>query len=56
MEETGYHWIRFADNIYIYSSDEDGASQAYNDVYQRIQRDFRLIVNKRSERAACISR
>lgn len=47
MEETGYHWIRFADNIYIYSSDEDGASQAYNDVYQRIQRDFRLTVNKR---------
>lgn len=47
MEETGYHWIRFADNIYIYSSDEDDASQAYNDVYQRIQRDFRLTVNKR---------
>ena len=32
MESGGFNWIRFADNIFIYCSDENSASEIYNRV------------------------
>lgn len=45
MEEMGYHWIRFADNIYVYTESEQRASEVYNDVHECLRTGLQLQIN-----------
>lgn len=46
MEEKGYHWIRFADNINIYTSTKEKANEAFLDVSRELTEEASLIVNQ----------
>lgn len=47
MEEIGYHWIRFADNIYLYDKDAEAATRAYNDISSCLEQGHRLTLNRK---------
>lgn len=47
MEKSGYQWIRFADNIYVYFNTEEKAVDAYNFLVQYIEKELLLFVNSK---------
>ena len=47
MESKGYRWIRFADNIYVYTEDEVQAENILNDITEYLTGQLGLEVNER---------
>ena len=45
MEGQNYHWIRFADNIYLFAGSLESASEIYEDIVAQISSDFGLKIN-----------
>lgn len=45
MEDKGYSWLRFADNIYIYAKTQEEAIDIYNDISMRLQNIHHLKIN-----------
>ena len=46
MEEHGFSWIRFADNIYIFESDVQQATEVYNVLCRKLTEEFFVEINK----------
>ena len=46
MEERKYCWIRFSDNIYVYTEEEDIAAKAYEDIYEQLKKEYRLPISE----------
>lgn len=46
LEEEGYNWIRFADNIYIYVDSKENGIHAFTDICERIKKEFYVPVNE----------
>lgn len=47
MEERGYYWIRFADNINIYTRNQEEAGRIYKDIIKEIRLTFKLEINEK---------
>ena len=47
MESKGYRWIRFADNIYVYTEDEVQAENILNDITEYLTGQLGLEINER---------
>lgn len=47
MEESAYHWLRFADNIYIFCNTREEAEGIFQDITDRLGREFLLPVNQK---------
>lgn len=47
MEEKRYKWIRFADNINIYTQNQDEAIMIYEDICKELRSTFELEINER---------
>ncbi|MBQ8041079.1 MAG: CRISPR-associated endonuclease Cas2 [Lachnospiraceae bacterium] len=45
MEEKAYAWIRFADNIYIYTEEGEQATGVYNELSERLKKVYALTLN-----------
>lgn len=46
LEDSKYQWIRFGDNIYLFSDNFDHAVQLYNQVSTFLMKQFRLEINQ----------
>lgn len=46
MQEKGYHWIRFADNIYVFGDSEEYVANIYNEICKQLREIYLLKVNK----------
>ena len=46
MEESGCQWIRFADNIYLFSDTFEHAAQLYNQMRAFLENQFELEINE----------
>ena len=46
MEKKNYQWIRYADNIYVFTDNQDIATDIYNDLVQFLQNNLKLNVNE----------
>lgn len=46
LEQNQYNFIRFADNIYIYTSNKEHAMHIYQDIERHIIEEFALQINK----------
>ncbi len=47
MEEQGYKWIRFADNIYVYGNTQEEAMKFYSDICSKIRTEYKLEINEK---------
>lgn len=47
MEQAGFHWIRFADDINIYCTNEESAIQTFNEVSQFITNNLIVPINEK---------
>lgn len=47
IQSQGYHWIRFADNIYIYSDTQESATDFYINICNKIQAEYKLEINQK---------
>lgn len=47
MEEKGYHWVQFADDINIYAKTADYAEEIYKDVCDVLKRQLHLAINEK---------
>jgi CRISPR-associated endonuclease Cas1 subtype I-B len=45
MERKGYHWIRFSDNIYVFTDDKQKGISVYNWLSATLTNDYGLPVN-----------
>ena len=45
MEEQGWDWIRFADNIYVFVSKQEDATNIYNLLCEKIKSEYKLELN-----------
>ncbi len=45
MDLQQYQWIRFADNIYIYTSSQQKATQIFNEISKKLEKEYNLPVN-----------
>lgn len=47
MESQNYQWIRFADNIYIYTSTQQECSWIFNHISQILEQKYHLPINSK---------
>ena len=47
MNEQGFNWLRFADNIYVYASTTNDASSAFEIIRGRLYMHHKLDINKK---------
>lgn len=45
MEQKGYHWIRFSDNIYVYCDQREKAQTVFQHLNQYISQEYELKIN-----------
>ena len=45
MELQHYQWIRFADNIYIYTASQTEANQIFNTISEKLEQEYHLPIN-----------
>ena len=45
MELQHYQWIRFADNIYIYTASQTEANQIFNTISEKLEKEYHLPIN-----------
>ena len=45
MSDTKWNWIRFADNIYLFTSTNDNAIEIYNHLCEKIKNEYQLDIN-----------
>lgn len=46
LEENGYHWLRYADNIYVYTKSREEGNQIFSDIIYKISQGFDLEINQ----------
>lgn len=46
MEKQNYKWIRFADDIYIYTDSEEKGSEIYSVIERQLEERFELSLNE----------
>lgn len=47
MEQKGYHWIRFSDNIYIYCSQKSEAQSIFQHLCKYLSQEYELQINQK---------
>lgn len=47
MEQMGYHWVRFSDNIYIYCAQRSEAQKIFQHISQSLSQEYELKINQK---------
>jgi CRISPR-associated endonuclease Cas1 subtype I-B len=47
MEEQGFNWIRFADNIYVFTDSDSVANNIFNDITAKLTQEYLLPINEK---------